>query len=161
MAKPKQTISVEQCKSNWIEQDALRHEESKKQWNPWLHKVAEALKGFPWITDVSCPSRSALAYHFENPENYFATSGDGLLELLFEVVSYEGDGKIRYVNLWEVAGPSKHEKKHYKWEPGKAYPSIAGGMIHQRGIRHCDEMTFPELIEHIEAMVETRRKRYA
>jgi len=147
---------------NWIKQDALRHEESKKSWNPWLHKVAEALKGFPWITDVACPSRCAMQYQLDNAENHFATSGDGLLGMLFEVLSYEGDGRIRCVNLWEVTEESyEGERKRYNWKPGKAYPSIEAAYIHKQGVRHGDEMTFPELIEHIETMVEARRKKYA
>jgi len=144
--------------SDWIKQQALRHEESKKSWNPWLHKVAEALKGFPWLTDVCCPSATATR-HFDNPEDYFATTGDGLLGALFEVLSYEGDGRIRYVNLFEVAESYPGEYAQYKWEPGKAYPSGLGAAIHKRGVRHGDEMTFPELIAHILAAIDARKTR--
>jgi len=147
---------------DWVTKMAQNHEKSKKSWNPWLHRVASALKGFPWITDVSCPSISALREKIPNAENHFATTGDGLLGMLFEVLSYEGDGRIRYVNLWEITEEQyPGEKKRYKWKPGDAYPSIAANYIHKQGVRHGDEMTFPELIEHIETMVEARRQKYA
>ena len=82
--------------------------------------------------------------------------------MLFEVISYEGDGRIRYNVLYEI-NPElcKQPGCSSRWERGNGYPSIAGEMIHQRGVRHNDEMTFPELIAHIEGMVQTRREKYA
>lgn len=144
----------------WMQEQNDAYQASKILWNPWLFKVLDAASGMPWIVGGSMPANTAIRHQFENADNYFAISGDGLLSLLFEVLSFEGEGRVRYHVLYETH--FEEVRKMYatfsKWKPGDPYPSIYGPLMYARGVCHNDEMTFPELIEHLEGCVETRTR---
>lgn len=100
---------------------------------PWIVKLRTIMGKVWWYGGISYPSRTASAQGLQG--DYLAITGDGLLELLFEVKSWEGEGDLRYHNLY-----------HGKAEGKNGYPSMFGKRLHALGVRHNHRMTFPELL---------------
>lgn len=122
----------------------MRHLESQKTWHPLVKELQDAAKTVWYIGDVCFPSLSAQDNKLG--DNYVAVSGDGLLSVMWEVLSFEGDGKLRYHNLY--------------WDNPKGaegYPSMMGRTFHQLGVRHDQIMTFPEAIKFV--LTHTLRRR--
>jgi hypothetical protein len=110
----------------------MRNAHNSESWHPWIKKLQDAAKTVWYIGDVSFPSNTARNLG----DNYVAVTGDGLLSVLWEILSVEGDGKLRYHNLyWDNA------------KGAEGYPSMMGRTFHQLGVRHDQEMTFPEAIK--------------
>lgn len=120
----------------------LRYKMEQALWHPWIKKVHEASMKIWWIGGVCYPSNSALRELLGT--NYLAVTGDGLLSLLFEVITLEGDGEVRYHNL-------QHKDEDALT---KGYPSIFGSKLPARGIHHNHRMTFPELVQLVNGLVE-------
>lgn len=99
----------------------------------WIVKLRQIMSKVWWYGGVAYPSRTAAKEGLEG--DYLAITGDGLLELLFEVKSWVGDGQLRYHNLY-----------HNTSEGKDGYPSMFGRRFHVLGIKQNHVMTFPELL---------------
>jgi hypothetical protein len=99
--------------------------------HPLMKDLRDDVKKFGG--EVSYPSMAAVRHDLG--DNYLGVSQDGMLSVLFEVKHLEGNGGLRYHNLY-------HKKKKGK----NGYPSQLGRYMHDNGIKHDDIMNFPVVL---------------
>lgn len=109
--------------------DFLRKEAVRvKQLPSWAKELRETAAQL-YFYSVNYPSCSAKRSGLG--DNYFAIMGDGLLSLLFEIVSPSDPYMFRYHNL-HPDNPA-------------GYPSTLGRYAHEVGVRHNDLLTLKAL----------------
>lgn len=87
---------------------------------------------------------SAYAIQHGLGDHYLALTLDGTLVALFEVLSLDGDGLLQFAEL-KLSGAKE-------MPPG--CPGDWNKKIQDWGIRHRDELTFPQLLGIVELLVE-------
>lgn len=112
-------------------------------YHSWLVKLDYLMQNFRWRGDVIYPSTQAKINGFSEWD-HFALSGDGLFLLGFEILSYEGNGLIRFVNLSKQETLSFWVKDfHDKYEFGQIITFIElVGFIKHKIVQNNKEKGF-------------------